>query len=94
MQYTNIANKATNVIKVGAGFLQGVTVAGAGTSWTMQIFDSSDAGTPSNGSAIFGATAVTVPTANTQIVLNVHFTKGLIVVTGGTTAGELVVEWY
>lgn len=94
MQYTNLANKATNTLKVGAGYVQGFTVVSPGTTWTIQVFDSSDSGTPSNGAAILGATAMTVPAAATFVKLDCHFTKGLIVVTGGTTAGELVVTWY
>lgn len=92
MQYLNLANKATNLVKGSAGFLQGFTVANAGTTWTLQIFDSANTGTPAN--PIYGATAITVPSAGTQVVLNVHFSNGLIFLTAGTTAGELVVEYY
>lgn len=91
MQYTNLANKATNLIKTGAGYVQGILVVAAGSSWTIQVFDGNDAGTPAG--PILGATAMTVPTAGTFLDLDCHFSKGLIVVTGGTTAGEIVVTW-
>ena len=92
MQYTNLTNKATNLVKGSAGFLQGFTFASAGSSWTLQIFDSANVASPST--PICGATAITVPAAGTQVVLNVHFSNGLVFLTGGTTAGELVAEWY
>ena len=78
--------------------LYGIVVSSPGTSWTLQAFDSVDATTPTNGGgrAIFGSTAVTVPAALT--VLNfgstgANFSQGLIILTAGTTAGELTVFW-
>ncbi len=92
MQHTQITNKATNLIKLGTGTLGSIIVSGAGSSWTVQVFDSDNALPPSN--AIFGKTAVTVPAAGTVIPFNVTFTRGLIVVTDGSTAGELAVTFY
>lgn len=92
MQATNIANKATNLLKNQAGYVQGITVVAPGTTWTLQVFDSANTGSPSN--PILGATAMAVPAAGTFIPLNCHFSNGLIVLTAGTTAGEIVVTWY
>lgn len=96
--FTEITSKTTTVIKFGAGVLESILVSGAGASWTIQVFDANDATTPTNGRAIFGATAVTVPAAGTSIVFGevtgCHFSQGLIIVTAGTTAGELTVFWH
>jgi hypothetical protein len=92
MQFTNLANKATNKLKDGAGYVQGVLVVAPGSAWTLQVFDSNDSGTPAH--PILGATAMTVPAAGTFLDLDCHFSNGLIVVTAGTTAGEIVVTWY
>lgn len=93
MQFTNIASKATFKLKDGAGKVRGISVVAPGTSWTLQVIDGNDAGTPGSG-YIIGATAMTVPAAATFINLgDVGFSKGLIVVSGGTTAGEVVIFW-
>ena len=39
-------------------------------------------------------TAFTVPTAGSFLNYDCHFNTGLTIVTGGTTAGSLTVEWY
>ena len=94
--FTVISSKTTTTIKQGVGVIEGILVSGPGTSWTIQVFDSNDATTPSNGRAIFGATAVTVPAAASFINFGprgTNFSQGLQIVTAGTTAGELTVFW-
>lgn len=94
--FTEITSKTTTVIKQGNGMIDAILVSSPGTTWTIQVFDSNDATTPTNGRAIFGATAVTVPAAGTMISFGrygAHFTQGCIIVTAGTTAGELTVFW-
>lgn len=92
MPVTVIANKATTQIKNGAGLLQAVIIANAGTSWTMQLND----GPNQAGSvvAILGATPLTVPAVGTNLLPQpLPFTNGLQIVTAGTTAGEMSLVW-
>lgn len=94
MPVTVIANKATTQLKNGAGLLQAIIVANAGTSWTLQVND----GPSGNGNAtvgILGATPLTVPAVGTNLLPSpLPFSYGLQVVTAGTTAGELEFIWY
>jgi hypothetical protein len=88
--YTKITTNATTVIKSGAGILRSLFVSAPGTSWTFQIVDN----TVGSGTAIVGATAVTVPAAGTTIDFkDVLFNTGLTVVTAGTTPGEITITW-
>lgn len=92
MLYQEITGKSTYKLKAGNGYLQGIVVNNAGTSWTIQIFDSS--GATSSVPVIAGATAFTVPAAGTTLPYDCHFTNGLTIVTAGTTAGSITVSWY
>lgn len=87
MQYLELANKATTVVKTGAGILSAVVVNNAGSSWTLQIFD----GISSSGAAIAGATAFTCPAAGSVLSYNTYFSSGLTIITAGTTAGSITV---
>jgi NhaP-type Na+/H+ or K+/H+ antiporter len=89
MEATEISDKATHVLKQGAGFLQAVVVNNAGSSWSLQIFDQVSAAAP----AIAGATAFAVPTAGTVLAYGCYFSNGLTIVTAGTTAGSITVIW-
>ena len=86
--YTKITSSTTTVVKTTPGLLRKVIVSGPGTTWTIQIFDN----TAGSGTAIFGATAVTIPAAGTILTFDVNFNIGLTVVTSGT-AGEITVTW-
>jgi len=92
MQYQEITDKATHVLKQGAGYLQGIVVNNAGTSWTLQIFDDVTATSPK--ATIAGATALTIPAAGTSLPYDCHFSNGLTIVTAGTTAGSFTISWY
>src|ERR1700730_10992417 len=88
--YTTITSNTTTVIKTGAGILRSLFVSSAGSACTFQFFDN----TAGSGTAIVGATAVTVPAAGTTIDFkDVLFNTGLTVVTAGTTPGEITVTW-
>ena len=95
--FTEITTKTTTQIKTGAGIWHGILVSSPGTTWTIQVYDSNDiTNFATTGKPIFGATAVTVPAAGTMISVSsagIHFTQGLLIVTAGTTAGELTVIW-
>jgi hypothetical protein len=39
MQYKELAANATTTLKIGPGYLQGITVNNAGSAWTIEIFD-------------------------------------------------------
>jgi hypothetical protein len=56
----------------------------------MQIFDNASA---CSGTAIFGATAVTVPAVATSLQFDVQANNGICVLTAGTTPGELTVAY-
>ena len=91
MQYKELATNSTTTIKTGPGFLQGIVVNNAGTSWTLQIFDS----VSGSGTAIGGGTAAfTVPVAGTNLNYDCGFSNGLTIVTAGTTPGSVTVAWY
>ena len=88
--YTKITSNTTTTIKNGAGILRSLFVSSAGSSWTFQMFDN----TVGSGTAIFGASAVTVPASGTTIDFkDVMFNTGLTVVTAGTTPGEITITW-
>ncbi len=86
--YTKITSSTTTIIKRTPGVLRKLIVSGPGTSWTVQIFDN----TAGSGTAIFGATAVTIPAAGTILAFDVNFNTGLTVLTSGT-AGEITITW-
>lgn len=89
-----IANKATNQIKLGAGVIRKITVLNAGTSWTLQLLDGPDSA--GNTATLMGASAFTVPAVGTQLLdpfAPLYFRNGLQAVTGGTTAGEIDIQY-
>jgi len=86
-EYVEITTSTTTQIGLGSVQLHSIIVSGAGTSWTMQIFDNTSCAT----TAIFGATAVTVPSAGTVIPFDVQTNKGLCVKTIGASPGEITV---
>ncbi len=93
MPVTTIANKATTQVKTGAGILEQIVIANAGTSWTLQLNDG-----PSLTAAAFtpliGATAMTIPAVGTMLLTRpMPFSYGLQIVTAGTTAGEIELQW-
>src|SRR5947209_19324011 len=93
MPTTVIANKSTTQIKSGAGVLQAIVIANAGTSWTVQVNDGPNLS--GNVTAILGATPFTVPAIGTDMLpAPIPFSYGLQIVTAGTTAGEMTLVWY
>lgn len=94
MPVTQITNKATNQLKFGAGYVKQIYVANAGTTWTLQLVDAGQ-GFNNSGFGLLGATAVTIPAAGTFMLTQpLYFGNGLQVITAGTTAGEIDVDWF
>ena len=89
-QYTKITTNVCTTVKATTAQLHAILVSGAGSSWTIQVFDNASA---CSGTAIFGATAVTVPTAGTSIPFEIQANNGISILTAGTTPGELTVSW-
>jgi len=89
MLYREIVASSTVVLKVGPGYLQGVTVNIPG-SGTIQIADQTSAAAP----FIAGATAFALPAAGTYLDYDCHFTNGLTVVVGSMSSGSITVEYY
>ena len=77
-------------VKTGSGTLHSIVVNGAGSAWTMRVYDN----TTCTGTAIIvgGSAAVTVPAATT-LLYDAGFLKGLCVATAGTTAGDMTVNF-
>lgn len=94
MPVSVIANKATTQLKFGAGVLQQIIIAGAGSAWTLQVNDG-PIGATNSVNPIIGTTPITVPAVGTLLLPTpMPFTNGLQIVTAGTTAGELEIQWY
>ena len=93
MNYLEITDKSTHVLKTGAGYFQGYVVNAAGSSWTIQIFDDITASSP-KGTIAGGSAAVAMQAAGSTMAYDVHFSNGLTIVTAGTTAGSITVAWY
>lgn len=93
MPVTTIANKATNQLKIGAGYINQIIVTAPGSSWTVQLADG-PVGASSNATILLGATAMTVPAVGTLLLPKpMFFSNGIQVITAGTTAGEMDVDW-
>ena len=92
MPVTTIANKATTQVKIGSGYLRQIIVANAGSAWTLQV---NDTGQNQANSAItlLGATPLTIA-AGTLLPQPLYFGSGLQIITAGTTAGEMDLDWY
>lgn len=91
MQYKELTAAGTYVLKVGAGYLQGITVNLPGTTPTLQIFDNGAA----SGTAIAGGgAAFAIPAAGSFLDYDCHFTNGLTVVIGGSSTMSYTVEYY
>jgi len=89
-QYKKITTNVCTIVNPSSVQLNAVIVSSPGSAWTIQIFDNASA---CSGTAIFGATAVTVPAAATKVEFNVQATNGLAVLTAGTTPGEITVTF-
>ena len=86
---TAITTNATTTINLGSGAIfAGLSVATAGTSWNVEVYN----GSPTAG----GVLLATIP-ANTQGVVDsplLACPQGLYIVTAGTTAGSVSVAYY
>jgi hypothetical protein len=92
MPLTQIAGKATYQVKIGSGYLKQIVVAAPGSAWTLQV---NDVGQGLNSAiTLLGTTPLTVPAAGTSLLEQpLYFGSGLQVITAGTTAGELDLDW-
>ena len=88
MLYLEIVTSGTYVVKVGNGYLQGITVNAPGGG-TIQIADNTSAAAP----FIAGATAFSLPSAGFYLDYDCHFTTGLTIVTASMSSGTITVEY-
>jgi hypothetical protein len=95
MPVTAITNKATNQLKVGSGYIRSIVVISPGTTWTLQLADG-PIGNTNSANILYGATALAIPATvgNNLLTQPMFFSNGIQVITAGTTAGELDVDWY
>lgn len=91
MQYKEITAAGTYVLKLGTGYLQGVTVNLPGTTPTLQIFDNTSAAAPAIAG---GGAAFALPAAGSFLDYDCHFSNGLTIVIGGTGTMSYTVEFY
>jgi hypothetical protein len=94
MPVTTIANKATNQLKVGSGYIRSIMVISPGTTWTLQLADG-PVGNTNTAPIVYGATALAIPATigNNLLTQPIFFSNGIQVITAGTTAGEMDVDW-
>lgn len=88
--YKKITTNVCTQVIGSTGQLHEIFVSGPGTSWTLQVFDNASA---CSGTAIIGATAVTVPSAGTVWQFDIQANSGIAVLTAGTTPGEITVAY-
>jgi hypothetical protein len=87
-----VTASGTFQVKTGAGYLNGVYVAAAGTTWTLQVKDGPDQN--GNTKTMLGGTAVTVPTSGTELINQpLYFGQGLQFILSGATPGELDISF-
>lgn len=89
-QYRKITTNVCTQIIGSTGQLHEVFVSSPGTTWTIQVFDNAAA---CSGTAIIGATAITVPAAGTVWQFDIQANSGIAVLTAGTTPGEITVAF-
>lgn len=86
-QRSILTDKATYVLKSGQGFLGKLIVGGAGTTWTIDIYDST---TNESGKLLW---SYVTADGRVNLELNIPCNKGITVVSGGTTAGFACIVW-
>lgn len=86
--YSKITTNVCTIVSTGSTQFDGFVVSSAGTAWTIQVFDNATACT---GTAIIGATALTVPAAFTKFQIDAQTKNGIAILTAGTTPGELTI---
>jgi hypothetical protein len=91
MPITKITTSGTFNLKLSSsGYIQAISVPGAGTSWLLTLNDGPDP--LGNVTTIYGATPATI-TTNLGVLTPLYFSKGLQVVTSGASPGEMEIEW-
>jgi hypothetical protein len=92
MPVTKIVSSTTTQIKSSAGYIKNLSVANAGTNWTLQLLDGPD---PLGNSdmTVYGGTTAGAITVGLVVTNPLYFSKGIKVITSGT-AGELDIDWY
>ena len=83
--YRHINGNATTTVKSGAGILHAVTINGAGSGWTITVYDN----TTGSGPVLASIT----PAAGSTLVYNVQFGTGCTLVTAGSAAGDITVSY-
>jgi hypothetical protein len=94
MQFKELNATGTFYLKVGPGYFQGIQVNLAATTVTLQIFDATT--TSDTSTMIAGGTAFALPAvgATPFYGYDCNFSKGLIVVVGGSGTFSLTPTWY
>lgn len=91
MAITRITTSGTVNLKLAApGYIRGLSVPVAGTSWTIQLNDGPNSA--GNVTAVYGATPAAV-TTSLGLLEPLFFGQGIQVVTAGATPGELDIDW-
>lgn len=92
MAITRITTNGTFNLKSMPGYIRGLSVPNAGTTWTLQLFDVG-ANPAGNSQTIYGGVAGGAITVNLGLLAPLFFGNGIQVVTAGGAAGELDVDW-
>ena len=91
MPVTKITANGTYQIKTQAGYIDNLSVANAGTTWTLQLFDGPDQ--VNADQPIYGGTTAGTLTVGLVVTNPLFFGKGIKAVLSGT-AGELDIQWH
>jgi hypothetical protein len=83
--YHQVNRNATTTIKSGAGILHAVAINGAGSRWTITVYDN----TAGDGTVL----ATITPAAGTTLIYDVQFATGCTLVTSGAVAGDVTVSY-
>lgn len=87
--YNDITTKTNTQVKTGAGVLHSIVVTSAGTTWSIIVYDN----TSCAGTAIIVGSAAAINVSAGTYLFDAGFTKGLCITTGGTTAGDMTVNF-
>ena len=91
MAVTKITANGTYIIKPSSGYIDNLSVANAGTTWTLQLFDGPDQNNADQ--TIYGGAAGGTLTTGLVVTNPLYFSKGIKAVLAGT-AGELDIQWH
>lgn len=93
MPYAKITANGTYQLKTDPGYIVGLSVPNAGTSWTLQMLDAPGRLNASASYTVYGGAAGGTLTTGTALLAPLYFANGIQLVLAGT-AGELDVQYY